>query len=143
MIIKVINALEEMQEYYNKEANTYEFYDIDLIIFNYDLNVEASIIANDIYAWNIKALYIDACNIRVNNNIKANAIDCCDLCASYIEIRYIDTCNIKADGINALMIENRADINVYNIEAKIINARNIITAEINAEYINAVNVIKL
>ena len=38
MIIKVINALEEMQEYYNEEANTYEFYDIDLIIFNYDLN---------------------------------------------------------------------------------------------------------
>ena len=142
MIIKVINALEEMQEYYNKEANAYKFYDIDLIIFNYDLNVEASIIANDIYAWNIKALYIDACNIRVNN-IKANAIDCCDLCASYIEIKYIDTCNIKADSINALMIKNRADINVYNIEAKIINARNIITEEINAEYINAVNVIKL
>ena len=143
MIIKVINTLEEMQEYYNKEANTYEFYDIDLIIFNYDLKVEASIIANDIYAWNIKALYIDACNIKVNNNIKANAIDCFDLCASYIEIKYIDACDIKADGINALTIETRADINVYNIESKIINARNIITAEINAEYINAVNVIKL
>ena len=143
MIIKVINTLEEMQEYYNKEANTYEFYDIDLIIFNYDLNVKASIIANDIYACNINALYIDACNVKVNNNIKANAIDCCDLCASYIEIKYIDACDIKADGINALTIKNRADINVYNIEAKIINARNIITAEINAEYINAVNVIKL
>ena len=143
MIIKVINALEEMQGYYNKEANIYDFYDIHLIIFNYDLNVEASIIANDIYAWNIKALYVDACNIRVNNNIEANAIDCCDLCASYIGIRYIDACNIKADSVNALMIKTRVDINVYNIKSKTINARNIITTEINAKYINAVNVIKL
>ena len=143
MIIKVINTLEEMQEYYNKEENTFEFYDIDLIIFNYDLNVEASIIANDIYAGNIKALYIDACNIKVNNDIKANAINCCDLCASYIEVKYIDTCNIQADSIKALTIENRATIDAYNIESKTINAYNIITAEINAEYINAKNLIKL
>ena len=143
MEIKIINALEEMQEYYNEEENTYDFYDIDLIIFNCDLNVKANIIANDIYAEDINALYIEACNIKVNNDIKANAINCCDLWACNIEIKYIDTCNIKADSIEALTIENREDISAESIKTKTIHSCNIIAEYVDAEYINAINVIKL
>ena len=54
--LKVFNNVEEMQPYFDKEINTYDFSDIDLIVFSCDLNIEANIIAKEIKGDNIKLL---------------------------------------------------------------------------------------
>ena len=76
-MIREFNSLEEIEEYYDVDINAYVFKEngeyIDLVIFNFDLNVNANIevyninacdiIANDIAAGDINAWNIDACNI--------------------------------------------------------------------------------
>ena len=63
---KIFNSLEEIQKYYNKESNTYIFKEygmyINLVIFNFDLNVKSNI-----YGWNIYGRNINALNINANN----------------------------------------------------------------------------
>ena len=45
-MIKEFNSLDEIQKYYNEDANTYIFKEdgkyIDLVVFNFDLDVEAN-----------------------------------------------------------------------------------------------------
>ncbi len=79
---KEFNNLEEIQKYYDKKTNTYVFKEddkyIDLVIFNFDLEINSNInacniialdinafniIAHDINAYNISAININACNI--------------------------------------------------------------------------------
>ena len=112
MTVKEFNNLKEIQKYYNKETNTYVFKEneeyIDLVVFNFDLNVEADIIACDISAWNIRVCDISACNISVYD------INACDIIAN----------DIKADNINARNI-GADDINAWNISACNISADNI------------------
>ena len=109
MIIKVFNKLEEIEKYYDKKLSAYIFYEdkdfIDLVIFNFNLNVAANIIAKDIQALNIDAWDINARHIDVNN---------------------IDSIgNINALNINALNI-NANDIVAGDINSSwAINARNI------------------
>ena len=84
MIIKVFNKVEEIEKYYDKKLSTYIFYEdedlIDLVIFNFNLNVAANIIAKDIKALNINAWNIDACDISywavcfAYNSIKCKSI---------------------------------------------------------------------
>ena len=49
---KEFNNLEEIQQYYDKNINTYVFKEnnkyIELVTFNFDLNIEANIVAKDI-----------------------------------------------------------------------------------------------
>ena len=109
---KIFNSLEEIQKYYNKESNTYIFKEygmyINLVIFNFDLNVKSNI-----YAWNIYGRNINALNI--------NAKDIC--------VCYLDANDIKAHDINAASI-NANNINYYavcyayeNIKCKSIKGR--------------------
>lgn len=102
-MVKEFNSLEEIEEYYDIETNTYIFKEdgehIDLVIFNFDLNVEANIEAynieacdifvNDINAYNIKAHNIYALDIKVKNII-AN-----DIYARDINAWNIDACDIS------------------------------------------------
>ena len=71
-MVKEFNSLEEIQKYYDEITDTYVFREndryIDLVKFNFDLNVNANIdahdiIANDIYANNINAIVIKAYDI--------------------------------------------------------------------------------
>ena len=66
-MIREFNSLEEIEEYYDADINTYVFKEngeyIDLVIFNFDLNVDANINACDILARDINAWNIDACDI--------------------------------------------------------------------------------
>ena len=109
---KIFNNLDEIQKYYDEKTNTYIFKEygiyIDLVIFNFNLNVKANI-----YAWNIYARNIDALNI--------NAKD--------IYVCYLDANDIKAHDISAASI-NANDISYYavcyayeNIKCKSIKGR--------------------
>ena len=102
-MIKEFNSLEEIQKYYDEDTNTYIFKEngsyIDLVVLNFDLDVEANIDAGcidalninavnikawdiytrdlnayDIVAWSIYAWNIEAYNIFVYDNIKCESI---------------------------------------------------------------------
>ena len=119
-MIEIFNNLEEIQKYYDKETNTYIFMEndkyIDVVIFNFTLEVNANIRSENIRAWDIKALDIRAVNISCSNiialDIDARNIDCINLTAKDITALDIDALNITA-----------RNINVNNIFAKSIDAR--------------------
>ena len=119
-MIEIFNSLEEIQKYYDKETNTYIFMEndkyIDVVIFNFKLEVNANIRSGNIRAWDIKALDIRAVNISCSNiialDIDARNIDCINLTAKDIIALDIDALNITA-----------RNINVNNIFAKSIDAR--------------------
>ncbi len=123
MIIKVFNEVEEIEKYYDKKLSTYIFYEdkdpIDLVIFNFNLNVAANIIAKDIKALNINAWNIDARHIEANNIDSVGDIDALNIHANDIKANDIKANDINANNINANDITAR-DINSWNI-----NARNI------------------
>ena len=106
---KEFNNLEEIEKYYNKETNTYVFNEngkyIDLVVFDFDLNVEANIKALDINAYDIYAMNINSMNI-----------DACDIKAYDIYARNINACNIDAMNINSMNID-ACDIKAYDIKA--------------------------
>ena len=107
MIIKEFNNLQEIEKYYVKEINTYVFKEddryIDLVIFNFDLDVNSNIEAYDINANNIDVYDIKAGNI--------NALD-------------VDSDNISAININANNISYYAVCFAYNnIKCKSIKGR--------------------
>ena len=102
-----INNLEEMKKYYDKQTNTYVFYDD--VKFNIDIEVKSNINAYDIYAYDIEANDIHARDINAWN------INACD-----INARDIYACDINARDIEARDI-NAWDINAYNIKALYIN----------------------
>ena len=106
---KEFYSLDEIQKYYDKKSNTFIFKEdgkyIDLVVFNFDLNIQANIDAKNIDAYNIDALNIDACNIDASD-IKAMNIEAWDINAWNIEaqdISYYAVCfaynNIKCKSI--------------------------------------------
>ena len=104
MIIREFNKLEEIQKYYDERTDAYIFKEdgkwIDLVIFAFNLKVEANINARDIKAYNIDVWNINALNIEAF-----------EINASYIQSEDINAFNITAYNINA------GDINANNIKA--------------------------
>lgn len=99
-MIKEFNKLEELEKYYNKETNTYVFKEnnvyLDLVVFNFDLDVKATINANNIKARDINARDINAWNINARDiyandinayNINANNISYYAVCYAYHNIK--------------------------------------------------------
>ena len=88
---KVFNNLNDIQKYYNEESNSYNFREngeiIDVVIFNFDLNVEANIVGNNIRAPSITAKNIHARNITVWD---INACDIESICIDAGVIRARD-----------------------------------------------------
>ena len=113
---KEFNCIDEIKKYYVKESNTYVFKEnneyIDLIVFNFDLDIDAGDInAWNIHAWNINAGHIHAWNINAGNihardinarDINAGDISFYSVCVSYNNIHcntiisYSDKYIIKA-----------------------------------------------
>ena len=91
-MIKEFNSLDEIQKYYDEKSNTYIFKKngayIDLVVLNFDLDVEANIDAGCIDALNINAI-----------NIKAWDVYTRDLNAYDIVAWSIYACNIEAYSI--------------------------------------------
>lgn len=133
---KEFNSLNEIQKYYNEESNTYIFKEddkyIELVVLNFNLEVNANIKAYDIYARNINARDIEVGNIRAwaikANNIDAYNLDCCD----DIVVKNINVCSINAHDIEADDIKTYEDIKAWNIYAHNITAKNIIVDNIYA-----------
>ena len=83
-MIKEFNNLEEIQKYYDEKTNTYVFKEddkyIDLVIFNFNLEINSNIEAFDINAHDISAFDINARNITYRavcfayKNIKCKSI---------------------------------------------------------------------
>ena len=90
---KVFNSLDDIQKYYNEESNTYIFKEygiyINLVVFNFNLNVKSNIYAWNIYARNINALNINAKDVYV-----------CRLDANDIKVHDINAASINANNIN-------------------------------------------
>ena len=122
-MVKEFESLEEIQKYYDKSTNTYVFEEngsyIDLVVFNFNLNIDANIDAYDIEVLDINAWNINACNINADN-IKVR-----DINAVNIDAWNIDAYNIKAEDIIT------GDISACNIEAGDINAWNINACDIS------------
>lgn len=106
-------SLEDIQKYYDEETNTYAFKEnneyIDVVFFEFNLDVAADIKAHNILACNINANDIDAYNINA-----------CDINAGDINAHNINACDINACDIYANDI-NANDINSGNINANNIN----------------------
>ena len=96
---KEFNSLEEIKKYYDENTCTFVFKEnglyIDLVKFNFDLNVRANIDASVIDAFNIIAWNINASNIKAHNiyaddifafNIIANDISYYGVCVAYENI---------------------------------------------------------
>ena len=102
-MIREFNSLEEIEEYYDANINAYVFKEngeyIDLVIFNFDLNVNANIEVYNINACDIIARDINACNIKAHNiyanDIKVKNIIANDISAGDINAWNIDACNIS------------------------------------------------
>ena len=109
---KIFNKLEEIEKYYDEESNTYIFKEygmyINLVIFNFDLNVKSNI-----YGWNIYGRNINALNINAK-----------DICVCYLDANDIKVHDISAASINANNINYYAVCYAYeNIKCKSIEGR--------------------
>ena len=76
----VFNNLKEMENYYWKNNNTYVF--ADSVVFDFDLSVDANIIARDINAGTIRAKDIQGRDI-IAHNIDADNIFYNAICVAY------------------------------------------------------------
>lgn len=121
-MIKEFYNLYEIQKYYDEKSNTYIFKEngdyIELIVFKFNLHVDANIDASNIKAWNIKANDIDVTNIDCYD-IKVKNITANNIIAYDIEANDIDSWNIRAWNLNA------NNINAENIEVDSIDANDI------------------
>ena len=116
-MIKEFNSLDEIQKYYDEKSNTYIFKEngvyIDLVVLNFDLDVEANIDAGCIDALNINAINIKAWDVYTRN------IDAYDIVAWDVYSWNIYACNIAAENIKARNISYFAVCFAYgNIKCK-------------------------
>lgn len=131
-----INSLEEMEKYYNKRINTYEFVKDDKrldVKFTFDLNINASICAKNLNAKRLIVINIDAWRINLRE-LKANNINAHDIKVDTINAHDMDARNVDVWSINA------NNIDVDNIDANNIKVNNIKAWDIKAHSINANNI---
>lgn len=117
-MVKEFNNLKEIKKYYDRKTNAYVFKEgnkyIDLVVFNFDLNIKSNICAQQLEARNI-----NACNINAWN-VNAQDIRACDINARNINARDINAWDIRASRIRARDI-NANDISSLSIVADNIN----------------------
>ena len=121
-MIKEFNSLDEIQKYYDEKSNTYIFKEngsyIDLVVFKFDLDVEANIDAGCIEALNINAINIKAWDAITRN------LDAYNIVAWDVYSWDIYACNIEAYNIKARNISYFAVCFAYeNIKCKSIKGR--------------------
>lgn len=124
---KEFYSIEEIEKYYDEVTNTYVFEEngeyIDLVVFNFDLDINAHIYANSINAWNISVWDIKAYNIDALN-IKAWDIKSFDIKSWDINAKNINAWDINANDINADNISYYAVCFAHkNIKCKSIKGR--------------------
>ncbi|MDD6879915.1 MAG: hypothetical protein PUD59_06850 [bacterium] len=108
-MVKKFDSLDEIQKYYDEKTNTYIFKEngkyIDIVAFNFNLNVEANIDAKDIKAQSINAMDINASNISawdiITKDINAENIDSYNINVWNLRANNIKSGNIEANNIYA------------------------------------------
>ena len=134
-MIKEFESLEEIQKYYDKETNTYVFeengYYIDLVVFNFNLNIDANIEAFDIKAHDITANDINVNDIKVWNinvrNIIAYDIKTHDIIANDIYAHDINAWDINAKDISYFSVcFARGNIKCRSIKSNYPNAKHFV-----------------
>ena len=122
-MIKEFYNLDEIQKYYDKESNTYIFKEygtyINLVVFNFDLNVKANINAWNIYAKNINAYNIHAKTIKADDIVANDDIKAWDIYAKNIKANNIEAWNIYADDISYWVV----GFAIHDIKCKSIKGR--------------------
>ena len=122
-MIKEFYNLDEIQKYYDKESNTYIFKEygtyINLVVFNFDLNVKSNIYAWNIYARNINALNIHTKSIKADDIVANEDIKAWDIYAKNIKANNIEAWNIYADDISYWAV----CFAIYDIKCKSIKGR--------------------
>ncbi len=102
MTTKEFNNLEEIQKYYDVRTNTYVFKEddefIDLVIFNFDLNLNSNISAKDIVGFGIDVLDINCLDLNAHNIYAFNIISV-NIYALNITANIINAYNIFANDI--------------------------------------------
>ena len=102
-MVKNFDSLDEIQKYYDEKTNTYIFKEngqyINIVAFNFNLNIEANIDAKDIKAQSINAMDINA------NDISAWHIIAGDINAENIDSYNINVWNLRANNIKSGNIE--------------------------------------
>ena len=96
-MVKEFNNLKEMQKYYNEESSTYIFKEdneyLDLIIFNFSLDIKCNIKCRNIAGIDITACDINAYNINAYNinarDINVYNINYFAVCFTYKNIKYL------------------------------------------------------
>lgn len=129
-MIKEFNSLEEIEKYYDEKSNTYIFKEngvyIDLVVFNFDLDVEANIDAGCIDALNINAMNIKTWDVYTRN-LDAYDIVAWDVYSWDIYARNIEAYNIKARNISYFAVCFAYDnIKCKSIKGRIENAKHFV-----------------
>ena len=134
-MIKEFESLEEIQKYYDKETNTYVFeengYYIDLVVFNFNLSIDANIEAFDIKAHDITANDINVNDIKVWNinvrNIIAYDIKAHDIIANNVYAHDINAWDINAKDISYFSVcFARGNIKCRSIKSNYPNAKHFV-----------------
>ena len=111
-MVKEFYSLKDIQKYYDKDKNIYEFMEngcyIAVVKFNFDLEVSANIVAGNIIACKIKA-----------HDIYTNEIIADEIIANDIHAHDIKAIDIKADDISYYAV----CFAYYNIKCKSIKGR--------------------
>ena len=148
MVIREFNSLDEIKKYYDEKINTYVFKEdnkyIRLVVFNFDLNIDACIDASNIKALNINALNISALDIRALDidihNLNARDIEANNIyCTGNIDALYISAKDIRVEDFRALEVDV-SDIDARNIRIDDIIAKDILAGDIIAKDIRARNI---
>ena len=142
-MIKEFESLEEIQKYYDKETNTYVFeengYYIDLVVFNFNLSIDANIEAFDIKAHDITANDINVNDIKVWNinvrNIIAYDIKAHDIIANNVYAHDINAWDINAKDISYFSVcFARGNIKCRSIKSNYPNAKHfVLNGELEVE----------
>lgn len=97
---KEFNSIEEIEQYYDKKTNAYIFKEngryIDVVVFNFNLDIKADIYACNIMARDISAYDITAYDINAYN-IFALDINYYSICFAYDSIRCKSISSIMAN----------------------------------------------
>ena len=130
-MIKEFYNLDEIQKYYDKESNTYIFKEygtyINLVVFNFDLNVKANINAWNIYAKNINAYNIHAKTIKADDIVANDDIKAWNIYAKNIKANNIEAWNIYAHDISYLALcFATQNIECHSIKGRIENAKHFV-----------------
>lgn len=139
-MVKQFNSLDEIQKYYDEESNTYIFKEngeyINIVAFNFNLNVEANIDAKDIKAQSINAMDINASDISawdiITKDINAENIDSYNINVWNLRADNIKSGNIEANNIYAHDISYWAvcfaihDIECHSIKGRRENAKHFV-----------------